>query len=62
MQDCSQENANLFLKRFTELSTAFKNQDPSYATFPRLGTDAMIEIQSKMETMVWVLDMLNIEG
>lgn len=58
--DCTKEVAEIFVKRFNELNLAVNNDDLSEASFPLLGDEARIELVSKRDTLMWVLEMLNI--
>ncbi len=58
--DCNQEVADIFVKRFNELKSAVDQDDLSQASFPLLGDEARIELMAKRDTLMWVLEMLNI--
>ncbi len=58
--DCSKEVAEIFISRFKELEVAVKEDDLSKASFPLTGEFARLELLSKLDTMMWVLEMLNI--
>ncbi len=58
--DCTQEVADIFVKRFNELKSAVDQDDLSQASFPLLGDEARIELVAKRDTLMWVLEMLNI--
>jgi len=58
--DCPHDVAELFLNRFNEVRKAVNTRDMSYAQFPRIGTEAMIELVTRREVLQWVLEMLNI--
>lgn len=58
--DCEKEVADILLARFNELQLAVKEDDLSKASFPLTGEFARLELLSKRDTMMWVLEMLNI--
>lgn len=58
--DCTQESADILLKRFNELTKAVREDNLSEASFPLVGDEARIELVSKRDTLQWVLEMLNI--
>lgn len=58
--DCTKEVADIFVKHFNELNSALDKDDLSQASFPLLDDEARIELMAKRDTLMWVLEMLNI--
>lgn len=58
--DCAKEASDILVARFNQLQKAVENDDLSQASFPLLGDEARIELVSKRDTLMWVLEMLNI--
>lgn len=58
--DCTKEVAEIFIARFKQLDLAVKEDDLSKASFPLTGEFARLELLSKRDTIMWVLEMLNI--
>lgn len=58
--ECTQEAAEIFKNRFSVLVEAVKNDDLSHASFPLMGSDARLQLQTQRNTLQWVLEMLNI--
>ncbi|MDF2461949.1 MAG: hypothetical protein K0Q43_184 [Ramlibacter sp.] len=52
------EALTLFEAQFKKLNHALHTGDLSLATFPRTGTDALIELTSRRAELQWVLEML----
>lgn len=48
----------LFEQRLAEVTGALSRGDLSVATFPRVGTEARIELSSRQAELQWVLEML----
>lgn len=59
--DCPEEVARLFVKEFNRVRTAIKKNDLSEAQFPRVGDEARIELHTRQDMMLWVIEMLNID-
>lgn len=59
--DCTKESADILVTRFKQLKEAVDNDDLSQASFPLLGDEARIELMAKRDTLMWVLEMLNIK-
>jgi len=59
--ECTPEAAEIFKKRFSVLVDAVKNDDLSQASFPLLGSEARLQLQTQCNTLQWVLEMLNIK-
>ena len=53
---------NLFLTHFEEASKAYLDRDLSKAAFGRTGEAAMVELETRSQTLQWVLEMMNIPG
>lgn len=53
---------NLLLKAFEKASQAYLNRDMSEATFGRVGEAAMVELETRSQTLQWVLEMMNVPG
>ena len=47
----------LFEKRFAKLIEALRTGDLSEASFPLVGDEARLQLQSKVDTLQWVLEM-----
>lgn len=58
--DCTKEASDILVARFNKLKKAVEDDDLSQASFPLLGDEARIELLSKRDTLMWVLEMLNI--
>ena len=48
----------LFESKFNQLVAEFNSGDLSSALFPRIGSDAVIEITTRISTLQWVLEMI----
>lgn len=59
--DCTQESADILLKRFKDLTEAVRTDNLPEASFPLTGNAARLELISKRDTLQWVLEMLNIQ-
>lgn len=48
----------LFEQRLTEITSALSRGDLSGATFPRVGSEARIELSARQAELQWILEML----
>ena len=49
---------NLLMARFADSKAAVDEGNVGKAQFPRAGSEAMIELTTRMETLNWVIEML----
>lgn len=54
--------AHLMLDQFEKAAKAYAKQDLSAAQFLRTGEAALVEIQTRAETMQWVVEMMSLPG